>query len=72
MSNLSTLIANDIASRDGCNIGRKPKDRELVGDGPIPCTSSGWPFSTIGISRRSSSRTTRGDKGLEGIHIRVE
>ncbi len=35
MSNLSTLIANDIASRDGCNIGRKPKDRELVGDGPM-------------------------------------
>ncbi len=35
MSNMSTLIANDIPGPAGCNIGRKPKGRDLVADGPM-------------------------------------
>jgi hypothetical protein len=35
MSNMSTLIANDIPGPAGCNIGRKPKGREAVADGPM-------------------------------------
>jgi hypothetical protein len=32
---MSSLIANDIPGPAGCNIGRKPKGRESVADGPM-------------------------------------
>ena len=35
MSNMSTLIANDVPGPAGCNIGRKPKGRDMVADGPM-------------------------------------
>jgi hypothetical protein len=35
MSNMSTLIANDIPGPAGCKIGRKPKGRDSVADGPM-------------------------------------
>jgi hypothetical protein len=35
MSNMSTLIANDIPGPAGCVIGRKPKGRDRVADGPM-------------------------------------
>jgi hypothetical protein len=35
MSNMSTLIANDIPGPAGCDIGRKPKGRDVVADGPM-------------------------------------
>ena len=35
MSNMSTLIANDIPGPAGCDIGRKPKGRDQVADGPM-------------------------------------
>ena len=35
MSNMSTLIANDVPGPAGCNIGRKPKGRDVVADGPM-------------------------------------
>ncbi len=35
MSNMATLIANDIPGPAGCNVGRKPNGRDLVADGPM-------------------------------------
>lgn len=35
MSNMSTLIANDVPGPAGCNIGRNPKGRDRVADGPM-------------------------------------
>lgn len=35
MSNMSTLIANDIPGPAGCDIGRKPKGRDQVADSPM-------------------------------------
>ncbi len=35
MSNMATLIANDIPGPAGCDVGRKPKGRDRVADGPM-------------------------------------